>query len=356
MFFSICGSAMAQTDSTEAQSQKNLRVVPFPNLANNQVFGWGGGINVALLYQLNKNDSLSPVSMTVVQPMYFENHTWWVGLFQQYYWNQDKWRGSLLAFTANVNFQFSTESYLPNIDPVFISYNATQTNFSPEIMRRVAKHTYLGAHYRFSINEVTFPDNPIFEDLVSKVYDKQHIESGLGVAALYDNRDNVMDATSGYYGYFNSYSYFDLIGSQVNYTFFQSEISAYYRLNPKMVLANKATLQVNVGDAPFIDQNIMGFAGRFQSDLRGYNQGEFRGDQLYCVQSELRWNVYKKWSVNLYAGAGTVFSEGTDKPFLPAGGAGFRYMAAEQYRVKVGIDYARGKNDHGIYFLIGEQF
>ena len=43
-------------------------------------------------------------------------------------------------------------------------------------------------------------------------------------------------------------------------------------------------------------------------------------------------------------------------PFLPGGGVGIRYMTIPKVRINVGMDFALGKDDWGIYFRIGEAF
>jgi len=41
---------------------------------------------------------------------------------------------------------------------------------------------------------------------------------------------------------------------------------------------------------------------------------------------------------------------------LPSAGFGLRFLASEDYRVNVGIDYAFGEDSEALYFRIGEAF
>jgi hypothetical protein len=41
---------------------------------------------------------------------------------------------------------------------------------------------------------------------------------------------------------------------------------------------------------------------------------------------------------------------------LPSGGIGIRFMASEEERVNLSIDYARGRDSDAWYFRIGESF
>ena len=103
-----------ETDVRKKDSvkQKNLTIVPFPSVAHNKVLGWGGGINVSFNYKVNpKKDSLSPSSTTLISPMYFENKSWYVGMFQRLYFKENKWRVQLMGGYQDIFFQFNTEAY-----------------------------------------------------------------------------------------------------------------------------------------------------------------------------------------------------------------------------------------------------
>ncbi len=41
---------------------------------------------------------------------------------------------------------------------------------------------------------------------------------------------------------------------------------------------------------------------------------------------------------------------------LPSTGFGLRFMASEDHRVNIGIDYAFGRESQALYFRIGEAF
>lgn len=346
----------AQDKQKEKDSVKSFQIIPFPNISNNQVFGWGGGINVAMLYPLNKKDTVSPVTTTVIQPMYFQNDSWWVALYSEMYFAQDKWRSVFLGFKSNVNFQFYTKDYLPDYPDKIVSYTGNVTTASISLMRKIFPKFYFGMQYIYGRSEVSFPDNEIIERLLKKFSYTENTESGLGFTLNYDTRNDIYSPDKGMYLIANNYFYRDALGSTVDYDFIMTEFSYYKRLSSKLVWASKLGIQATLGDVPFIDENVQGFGGMRAMDLRGYNKGEYRGEQMYNAQTEFRYNIYNRYSVNGYLGAGTVFNPGDQKPFLPAAGLGLRYLASTKYKVKVGIDYAWGKDDHGIYFLIGEAF
>ena len=96
-----------------------------------------------------------------------------------------------------------------------------------------------------------------------------------------------------------------------------------------------------------------------QKDIRGYTQGEFRGNNKLAVQGEYRWNFHERWGAVGFIGLATVFEAINDEDngrILPGIGCGIRYTAFTDNHMNVGLDIAAGKNDWGLYFRIGEAF
>jgi hypothetical protein len=51
-----------------------------------------------------------------------------------------------------------------------------------------------------------------------------------------------------------------------------------------------------------------------------------------------------------------VGTDGDYSPILPSVGTGFRFLAAREHNVNVGIDVAKGRDDWSLRFAIGEAF
>jgi hypothetical protein len=111
---------------------------------------------------------------------------------------------------------------------------------------------------------------------------------------------------------------------------------------------------INVGDLTFNQQYVVG-----RVDIRGYTQGEYRGSYLLAIQSEYRYNFWKRWGAVGFFGLATVFdsfNESQNGKILPGIGTGFRFTAFTESHMNVGLDIAGGTGDWGIYFRIGEAF
>jgi len=95
------------------------------------------------------------------------------------------------------------------------------------------------------------------------------------------------------------------------------------------------------------------------NDIRGYTQGKYRGEQTVTLQGEYRWNPFEKIGFVGFAGVASIFSGINEKDngkLLPGIGTGFRYNVFPKNHMNVGMDFAAGIDDWGIYFKIGEAF
>jgi hemolysin activation/secretion protein len=123
----------------------------------------------------------------------------------------------------------------------------------------------------------------------------------------------------------------------------------------KDVIAARFFAGMGIGDLSFNQQFIVGQ----RQDIRGYTQGEFRGNYLLAAQGEYRWNFHPRIGAVGFAGLATVFeaiNEDDDGKLLPGVGTGVRFTADTETHLNVGLDVAAGVDDWGIYFRFGEAF
>jgi hypothetical protein len=148
--------------------------------------------------------------------------------------------------------------------------------------------------------------------------------------------------------------YRDAWGSDYIYDKYEFYVTKFFPLSDHQVVAARCAGFVATGDVPFEGQYVVG-----RDDIRGYTNGKHRGNQVYDLQGEYRWNVHGKWGVVAFGGVATAVDdpeEITWSGLLPAVGAGIRYMAIPSEQINIGIDVAVGKDDWGVYFRIGEVF
>jgi hypothetical protein len=343
-------AAESEQEAIEAEERsRNLEFAALPIPDYNEVMGWGLGAMAAAIYRVDPDDEDSQPSMTGLGGFYAQNKTWFWGIGQRLYFHHDRFRAAGAVGQANFNFQVFPGNFIPELPADLVIPFGTEAKFAlGEFSARVWNRIYIGARYRWGEATTEFdigdPDTP-------GIVIPTRTFSGLGPVATYDSRDNVYNPGEG-----SKFEYSTMIdrpglGSAVSFEKTELALNNYFTLREGNVLATRAFVGLATGDVPFEGQFIVG-----RIDLRGYSNGEFRGEQLYAFQAEYRWNFYGRFGLVAFGGLGWVGTDGDYSPGLPSVGTGFRFQAARQHNVNVGIDIAKGRNDWSLRFAIGEAF
>ncbi|MFT4753198.1 MAG: outer membrane protein assembly factor BamA [Salibacteraceae bacterium] len=355
LFFISFQSLKAQKDRTSINSSRSLitnsikkesdfKFLPIPYINFNRSLGFSLGAVPIAMYTLNKSDTISPSSTSGGIGFYTTSDSWFAVQFNTWYLNEDRYRIKLSGGLGNINFQFYLEH---PISPGYIDYNTTAEFFTMEVQRKLHKKLYLGAHYSYSKVSTDFDINnqPTQVDFFQSI----------GLVSSIDTRDNVYYPYKGFLSEINYTSFPEFLDNpyisqkfEIDYNpFFQSE-------NDQNIWANRLYVGFGIGDLGFSQQFVVG-----RTDIRGYTLGKYRGNQIIAIQSEYRFNPYKKLGFVGFAGVATVFGAINDSDnglLLPGMGLGVRYVVFEENHMNMGMDIAVGKGDWGLYFKIGESF
>jgi len=338
-------------DSTVKKKQSSgIAVMPMINYNRTQDIIVGA--LVSKYYKLNKKDTISPSSNTGLFGMYTGKKSYVVMGFSRFYFNRDLWRVSAAVGTMDINFQYYLE------DPTASTGNfydySTKANLAVlQVQRNIFSRLYFGPTASFIKSTTTFDfPNASGEDSVSK-----STLNNIGYIITNDTRDHVQNPTRGMFLNFKNQFYRNWAGSDFEFERYLITYNQFFKLrqkDEKQVLAIRATINVAAGDVPFEGQTVVG-----SDDIRGYSQGEYRNGQVYTLQTEYRWNFYKRWGMVVFAGVASAVEKLSDVPdseLLPGVGAGIRFKLLPSEKINIGIDGAVGKGDYSITFRIGESF
>jgi hypothetical protein len=149
---------------------------------------------------------------------------------------------------------------------------------------------------------------------------------------------------------------FDELGDSYDHDKLMAEGHAYFSLSERTVLATSAQFCSVDGDVPYYDLCLFGAP----ADLRGYETGRYRDRASWALQGEVRHRFADRWGGVAFVGLGGIAPSAgelvDESNLLPAGGVGVRYRPFKTNDVQLRVDFAFGKNDHGIYVGIGEAF
>jgi hypothetical protein len=336
----------------------SLKVVGVPVPVYNPQLEFSLGLLAMVTYHPFKEDKVSPPWATVAFGMYTTNKSWLIGLKQEAFWDHDKNRASLAFGLGKFNSQFYGTG---SSNDIGMSLPLTSKVFmiNPRYTRNLWERLYLGGQYRLLWNEATFgvPDMPEgvpVPDYLPLTSSLTH--SGLGVVGEWDSRDNRFSATKGFYVPVNSIVYATALGGDANFADVDLAVNYYHSwFKRRLILANRGFVRMATSDTPPQLKPAVGMG----ADLRGYAAGRYRDNLFMAAQTELRWYFWWKLGAVAFAGIGTT-TEGwghlTEGTVLPSWGGGLRFLAFEEQRMVVRIDYGHGNEDGQIYFSVSEAF
>ena len=94
-------------------------------------------------------------------------------------------------------------------------------------------------------------------------------------------------------------------------------------------------------------------------EMRGIPVNRYRGRATLLTETEFRWDVVKRWSIMFYTGMGKAFdkwNEFGDAKLVYNYGTGFRYLIARKFKLRMGLDLARGPEDFAYYIVFGSNW
>lgn len=332
-----------QKKKSPKQQEKKFRPVAIPTVSANRSRGLGLGL-LAMGFFKFYNDEDTPPSRIGLAGNYTTKDNYSVILFEQFFLRDDHWRINSAQILANSNFQ--TYLSAPRVESTFvIPYNNYFKMFYLNLEKKIVDKLFFGPQVTVGSADTRFePDK----------FDDQIVEEDLnsvGLTITYDTTKNKYNSTDGetirllwndYPEWFDNASDFGSFNFQANW---------YRRQDDTKVLATRASAYYAYGDVPFVGERFVG-----NNDIRGYTTGQYRGDQVYAAQTELRWNFHSLWGSVFFAGLAMTKEKEDWSNLLPGVGTGLRYLLIKEQGINAGLDYAVGNADWGVYFRITEAF
>jgi hypothetical protein len=179
--------------------------------------------------------------------------------------------------------------------------------------------------------------------------------SALGLVAVFDSRDNVVNAYKGRFAEFSSYFYRPFLGSTFNFSNINLSYQSYKAIKPGHVLAFQTVFRWNFGEVPFLDMATAG--GDIL--LRGYARNRFRDRHFWGTQVEYRYPVWWRFGLVHFAGLGDVYNRPSDIGFNTLKysiGTGIRFVVNPAERLNIRLDYGYGREGGQFYLMVTESF
>ncbi|MDB5271724.1 MAG: hypothetical protein JWO58_91 [Chitinophagaceae bacterium] len=236
-------------------------------------------------------------------------------------------------------------------------YNSKRIFADLTFVRKINRHLYAGLKYRlFSMYNIEYLDGTNNLGNTKVTGYNGSFSNGLGLALIWDSRDNVLTTSTGtYIGFFNpKFGPFTL--SDHTFTRYELDARHFIKLDSKNILAFQLVGNFVTGDAPF---NMLAITGS-DADMRGYYKGRYRDKDYLSIQAEYRRHLFWRIGMTAFVSAGDVNNNLAnlfgELPKYSYGG-GIRLKVNRKENINIRLDYAWGTpGNQGLYIYLAEAF
>jgi hypothetical protein len=292
-----------------------------------------------------------PPNVTAVAGLGTENGSWSAFAAHLHTWDEGRVRYVIGGGFASLNLDWFGRSDAFNGRA--FSYNIEAFALAQKLTFKLGDSDFFaGPTQRFLATHSTFDgpgDLPRPGDIFGILPDELDTNvSGVGVTVGYDTRDSLFSPTRGTKASVSYTQNLEAIGSDLEYGGFDAEICQYVPLGGPFTLGLRLASTYSGDDAPFFDLGSV--------SLRGIQAGRYVDNAAFTAEAELRYDLSRRWTLVTFGGSGWVaadYGELFEDDEHYAVGAGFRYLVAREYDMRMGLDVARGEEDWAVYITVG---
>lgn len=340
-------------------SRYPAKLVIAPVISFEPATNWGAGIGAKILFKFKKSGEETRTSNLPISALYTLNNQIIFGSGYTIFFNQEKW-----YLTGNLGFSKFPQSYygtgrlsLNQDEEIFAFVNYL---IEPLLLKKVHKKLFVGGGIRYNIitNTEVEPEGSLQAQMPSG-YDGSN-SAGLELAAVWDSRDNVLNAHKGSFVEFKQGFYENVLGGTHQFRFNQLDARTYIRpwAHRQDVIALHLLSRFAWGDVPLAELSILGGA----ENARGYQEGRYRDLNAIATQVEYRWQAGERIGFVFFAEMGDVFQNAAqlNARNLKYGlGAGLRFKIVKKENLNIRFDYGLGLGhqfQNNYYLGIAEAF
>jgi len=321
-------------------------VLLMPTLITEPAVDYGIAM-AALFFHSSYSEKKGPPSISGVMGGATLNGTWAAGIFHAGYWKNDRIRYMGAVAKTNANIGFYGSGNLGLLDLEEINMNMDAWILAQQIKFRLGETDFFaGGRYLLLNTDNTFEvpiDIPEFSGIEQS--------STLSEATLkfeFDSRNNVFTPTSGVFlGLAGTYSDTWMGGDDL-YGRIGVTLIGYLPAGRKFFTGIRYESNYTLGNVPFYARPIV--------VLRGAPMMKYQNNHTTLLETEVTWNIYKRWFISGFTGLGNAFenfenfSEGKS---VTTFGTGFRYLVARKLGTSMGMDFGFSQDDFAFYIVFG---
>ena len=316
------------------------------------------GIGAKYLFKFSGSGEETRVSNMPITFQYTLNSQYFLYSGFEIFTNQEKW-----VIEGNFLFQNYPRLYygIGNSTPESAEevYDYNQLLIEPIFLKQAfIKHLFVGAGIRYNhIYNTDFEEDGLIATEQLDGFDGS-TSVGVEAAALYDSRDVILNASSGWYLEFTHGEYGKFLGGTNSFHLTRIDLRHFLKVSKKNndVLGFQFVGRTVRNNQPFSEFSFLGSS----EIMRGYREGRFVDRDLVAAQAEYR-KTFKDSRVGAVAflGTGNVFNNIDEFQFSslkPNYGVGLRYKLDKTENLNIRVDWGFGRGTNEIYLGIAEAF
>ena len=332
------------------------KLINYPTLAFAPETNWEIGVSSLYVYSANR-DLTNRLSEIKSFAFYTLENQYGLWLDHALYTDKDKW-----FFLGKARYQNFPLLYhgIGRESPAEVQsmIEGRYLIFRERIMRETRRSLYVGLELDFQkLSGVGYTSST--QDFTPPEFGGAGSTNlGLGLGVIYNNIYNAMNPRQGVYSEWGFLAYDAFTGSDFDFVSYISDNRFYKPIQANKVLAFQIYGQLTTGTPPF---NMLALMGG-ETLMRGYYLGRYRDKNQVAGQVEYRvlpFSFSKCLGASVFMATGQVFGDDFSfdwKHFLPAGGAGLRFLIFPTKDIYTRLDMAFTSEGQGFYFFIGEAF
>ncbi|MGF1694141.1 outer membrane protein assembly factor [Vibrio lamellibrachiae] len=315
--------------------------------------GFGVGLLYVGLYGDTHGGTTQPSSM-VINPYISTNGSKGITFENRHFFSGDHHRFYLdLELFDDAGVYYGVGHDAGSVNDNKINYSEKVALIEPTLLTKVADDFYLGLGANITYAKASDFELDDGQGSLDKSADlEENTSYGAKVSAVYDSRDNVLNASEGLLvdmtaGYFHSSLTNDWFGK---YNF---ELANYITLGEfPGLIAWQVQGDFTSGDVPWNRLPDIGGA----NGLRGHVEGRYRDNHMAMGQVEYRLPIFWRVGAVFWGGVGSVAPEINElnEDLLTSVGAGLRFKIKDKVNIRADIGF--GNDETAFYFHVNEVF
>ncbi len=284
--------------------------------------------------------------ITAAFGMYTLNNSWGVGVFRMGSIPKYGLRYRIGGAYASINMNFYRT--LPLIGEKEFGLHMEVAGLLLECSKNIYRNrVFTGLNYSIANTLSGFTNT---SDKLDKIFSDKEMKStiaNLGVFVELDYRNSIFTADKGVRLMATYLTNGEFTGSDFTFNRLNLLLNAYVQPTSKWVAGFRSEASAITDGAPFYAKPFI--------VMRGIPIMRYQGDQILLFETEQRFDLDSRWSLVAFAGTGKAFNSNAEN-WNWAGGTGFRYLLSRLFKIRAGVDIARGPEVFAYYIVFGHNW